>query len=99
MTGFLPVSPDSTNDRAHRQQIALALNALQKQVAALQTALKVPTYTIATLPTPSPVAAGYIAFATDGRANGEGAGAGTGVLCFYDGTAWRACDTGQTAAA
>lgn len=55
-----------------------------------------PQYTVATLPAG---AAGRIAFATNGRKNGEGAGLGTGVLCFHDGTAWRACDTGATAAA
>ena len=42
---------------------------------------------------------GDLAFASNGRKNGEGAGAGTGVLVFYDGTAWRACDTGATVAA
>lgn len=39
---------------------------------------------------------GDVAMTIDGRKNGEGAGAGTGVLVFHDGTAWRACDTGQT---
>lgn len=53
---------------------------------------------IFTVPPPSPEA-GSIAFASDGRKNGEGAGAGTGVMVFYDGTAWRACDTGATVAA
>lgn len=37
-------------------------------------------------------------FATNGRKNGEAGGSGTGVLCFWDGTAWRACDTGATVA-
>lgn len=46
-----------------------------------------------------PVQAGSQAYASNGRKNGEGAGLGTGVLVFYDGTAWRACDTGATAAA
>ena len=54
------------------------------------------SYTVGTLPTG---AAGMIAYASDGRKNGEGGGAGTGVLVFHDGTAWRACDTGATAAA
>lgn len=50
--------------------------------------------TVANLPgTPT---AGLMAFATNGRKNGEGAGVGTGVLVFADGTAWRACDTGAT---
>lgn len=56
-----------------------------------------PSYTVANLP--SSASAGQIAYATNGRKNGEGSGAGTGVLCFRDGSAWRACDTGATAAA
>lgn len=42
---------------------------------------------------------GWTAYTSDGRKNGEGAGAGTGVLVFYDGVAWRACDSGQTVSA
>ncbi len=38
---------------------------------------------------------GMIAFTSNGRKNGQGVGAGTGVLVFYDGTNWCACDTGQ----
>lgn len=52
--------------------------------------------TVANLPSGS---SGRMAYASDGRKNGEGAGLGTGVLVFHDGTAWRACDTGATAAA
>lgn len=55
-----------------------------------------PSYTVAGLPTGS---AGRIAFATNGRKNGEGAASGTGVLVFHDGSAWRAADTGATVAA
>lgn len=55
-----------------------------------------PSYTVAGLPTG---AAGDIAYASNGRKNGEGVGSGTGVLVFKDGTAWRACDTGATVAA
>lgn len=54
------------------------------------------SFTVANLPAG---AAKKIAFATNGRKNGEGAGSGTGVLVFHDGTAWRACDTGATVAA
>lgn len=54
------------------------------------------SYSVAGLPTG---AAGKMAFASDGRKNGEGGGAGTGVMVFHDGTAWRACDTGATVAA
>jgi hypothetical protein len=56
----------------------------------------VSTYTVANLPTD--VVANQIAYASNGRKNGEGSGAGTGVLVFRDGTAWRACDTGATVA-
>lgn len=48
---------------------------------------------------PLTIQAGSQAFATNGRKNGEGAGAGTGVLVFHDGTAWKAVDTGATVAA
>jgi hypothetical protein len=54
-------------------------------------------YTVANLPID--VAVGQLGYASNGRKNGEGAGLGTGVLCFRDGTQWRACDTGATVAA
>lgn len=38
---------------------------------------------------------GNTAFTSNGRKVGQGAGAGTGVLVFYDGTNWIACDSGQ----
>lgn len=38
---------------------------------------------------------GSVAFATDGRKNGETAGNGTGVLCFHDGSTWNAVDSGD----
>ena len=43
--------------------------------------------------------AGNVAYASNGRKNGEGAGAGTGVLVFHDGTNWKACDSGATVSA
>ena len=52
-------------------------------------------FTVAGLPAG---AAGYQAYATNGRKSGEGAGAGTGVPVFHDGTAWRTAD-GATVAA
>lgn len=42
---------------------------------------------------------GSVAFAANGRKNGEAASSGTGVMAFHDGNAWRACDTGATVAA
>lgn len=59
--------------------------------------VRVGQYTVATLP-----AAGYagrIVYATNGRKNGEGAGAGTGVQCYDDGTAWRRVSDDSTVAA
>lgn len=58
--------------------------------------VRLASYTVAGLPAGS---TGDTAYASNGRKNGEGAGAGTGVLVFKDGTAWRACDTGATVAA
>lgn len=54
------------------------------------------SYTVAGLPAGS---TGDIAYASNGRKNGEGAGLGTGVLVFKDATAWIACDTGAAVAA
>lgn len=42
---------------------------------------------------------GDIIYVTDGRKGGEGPGLGTGVLCFKDGSAWIAVDTGAAVAA
>jgi hypothetical protein len=56
----------------------------------------VASYTVAALPTGS---VGRLAYASNGRKNGESIGTGTGVLVFHDGTAWRAVDTGATVAA
>jgi hypothetical protein len=56
-----------------------------------------PTYTVAGLP--GTATAAGLAYASNGRKNGEGAGVGTGVVVFGDGTAWRAVDTGATVAA
>lgn len=54
-------------------------------------------YTVAGLPLSGEV--GRIAFATNGRKTGEGAGAGTGVLVYDDGTAWRRTSDDTTVAA
>lgn len=36
---------------------------------------------------------GRLRFVTDGCKVGEGPGAGTGVICYDDGSAWETCDT------
>ena len=45
-------------------------------------------YTVATLPSAGG-RSGWTAFVSDGRKQGEGAGSGTGVMVYSDGTAWR----------
>ncbi len=57
----------------------------------------VETNTVAVLPAAGQV--GRVRFATDGRKSGEGPGAGTGVLVYDDGVAWRRVDDGTTVAA
>jgi hypothetical protein len=42
---------------------------------------------------------GQVIYVSNGRKNGEGAGLGTGVLAFHDGSAWIAVDTGAAVAA
>jgi hypothetical protein len=86
-------------DIAVNQQIQIAYNTALDVYECLgigDNSPSVPSFTVAALPTG---AVGRLAFATNGRKNGEGAAAGTGVLVFFDGTAWRACDTGATVAA
>lgn len=63
----------------------------------LADALRVGRFTVATLPAAG--FAGRIAFATNGRKNGEGAGSGTGVQVYDDGTAWRRVSDDSTVAA
>lgn len=59
--------------------------------------IRIGRFTVATLPIAG--FSGRIAFATNGRKNGEGAGAGTGVQCYDDGTAWRRVSDDSTVAA
>lgn len=58
---------------------------------------KVTSFAVASLPAGAD--AGTINYATDGRKNGEGAGSGTGVIVFYDGSNWIAVDSGATVVA
>jgi hypothetical protein len=57
------------------------------------------TYTVANLPPAGKRVIGELAFATNGRKNGEGAAAGTGVVVMCDATGWKAMDTGAAVAA
>jgi hypothetical protein len=49
------------------------------------------SYTVANLPTDA--SEGTIAFATNGRKVGQGAGAGTGVPVYFSAGAWRVFST------
>lgn len=53
------------------------------------------SYRVAALPANAP---GLVAYAIDGRKNGEAHGAGSGVMVFSDTTKWCACDTGAAVA-
>lgn len=60
---------------------------------AMQAPIKLKSYAVGSFPA-SPGANPQIAYASNGCKNGEGAGAGTGVLVFWDGSNWCAVDTG-----
>lgn len=47
------------------------------------------TFTVAGLPSSPAPRSGSIAYASDGRKVGEGAGAGTGVTAYFSGGNWR----------
>ena len=60
--------------------------------------IKVPTYTVATLPSATGEE-GTVLYASDALKASETTGAGTGNLVFSDGTNWIRVDTGATATA
>jgi hypothetical protein len=55
--------------------------------------------TVATLPTSDASNPGRLRFVTNGRKVGEGVGAGTGVLAYDDGVAWRRASDDTTVVA
>jgi hypothetical protein len=63
------------------------MNSSDNQFQSQNVALGISEYTVANLPTN--VVEGQIAFATNGRKTGEGAGSGTGVLVVRDNSNWR----------
>lgn len=63
----------------------------------MQDRARVPSFAVASLPA---APTGFpLAHATDGLKLGETPGAGSGVLVYWDGTAWRRCADDTTAAA
>jgi hypothetical protein len=63
------------------------MNSSDNQFQSQNVALGISEYTVANLPTN--VVEGQLAFATNGRKTGEGAGSGTGVLVVRDNSNWR----------
>lgn len=78
------------------EKIARRLRALEASERA-EVAGGVEPATVAGLPAAGD--AGRLRFATDGRKVGEGVGAGTGVLVYDDGVAWRRTSDDTTVAA
>ena len=54
--------------------------------------IKVPTYTVASVPSASDAGAGTLIYVSNGAA-------GSAILAFSDGTNWKRSDTGATIAA
>jgi hypothetical protein len=63
----------------------------------IQTNTTAPAYTVANLPVSAPI--GQLAFASNGRNTGQGAGTGTGCLVVGNGTSWTAVWSGVTVTA
>lgn len=65
-------------------------------IAALMSGLGIAAFAFASLP--SAATADLLIYVTDGRKVGEGAAAGTGVVCRSDGADWKTVDDGSTVA-
>lgn len=61
--------------------------------------IKVPSYTVAGLPSASSAGAGTVLYASNALKASETTGNGTGNLVFSDGSNWIRVDTGATASA
>jgi len=61
--------------------------------------IKVPSYTVATLPAAASAGAGTVLYASNALKASETTGNGTGNLVFSDGSNWIRVDTGTTASA
>lgn len=79
------------------ETVRALLNSLLLPVPVIKGALRTAQFTVAGLPGAG--SAGRVAFATNGRKISEGVGAGTGVLCYDDGVAWRRVSDDSTVAA
>jgi hypothetical protein len=81
---LLGISPQ--NVRTDAQTVANRFNEIVRRLKTFLDAPSAPSFAVASLPTAT---AGLIAFASNGRKVGEGAGSGTGTMVYADGTAWR----------
>jgi len=100
MKDNLPIPNFGSDDPALNRIAGLiekTFRALISRGSAELTTINLQALTVATLPTRA--REGDVSYASDGRKNGEGAGDGTGVLVFFDGSNWIACDSGQTVSA
>ncbi len=90
-----------------RPPLVVGADGIQQQIQAGD-AFYLGTYTVALLPTGAGIKAGSLAYASNGRAltggtlgalNTQAAGAGTGCLVTYSGSAWQVAGTASTVAA
>lgn len=71
------------------QNISLVLSSILQVLTAMPS--KAPIYAFAALPAPAGLA-GQVVYVSNGRKPGEGAGLGTGMLAFSDGSGWFGTD-------
>ncbi len=95
--GQASVSYDAGQMNKTFRNIELMMNSLRTPGKINVTYPAYTPITVAGLPTNAKT--GWVGYASDGRKNGEGSGSGTGVLVFFDGTSWIACDSGQPVSA
>lgn len=74
--------PSGTDVNVNLVSIIRALAALNSTIAKISATNTPPNYTFATLP--ATASTGSMAFVTNGRKPGEGAGAGTGMPVFFN---------------
>lgn len=75
-----------------QQQTVITLNAILTQMkTGIALATQLPTYAFASLPAAATNPA-LLVFVSNGRKPGEGAGLGTGMTAFSDGTGWFGTD-------
>ena len=95
ITGLTAADP-AQDDVVHIADTSASADRKTTLANLLAKLLGVGTSTVSGLP--SAATAGKFLLVTDGRKVGEGAAAGTGVLCQSNGTNWKTVDDGSTVA-